>query len=84
MAHTEIMPGCRRWRQGAVHGGRERRGVRRCAAAARKLNSGVQRQRLYTLWARLRWHPFWSQRALAVPAARVELHNRGRALERQR
>ncbi|MDR6974379.1 hypothetical protein J2X68_001057 [Streptomyces sp. 3330] len=53
-------------------------------AAPRPAHVTVLRRRLYALSVRLRWHPFWSQRTVAVPAARVELRRRGRALERQR
>nr|WP_079073821.1 hypothetical protein [Streptomyces sp. Root1310] len=53
-------------------------------AALRPAHVTMLRRRLYVLSVRLGWHPFWSQRAVAVPAARVELRSRGRVLERQR
>ncbi|MDT7847348.1 hypothetical protein [Streptomyces justiciae] len=38
------------------------------------------RRRLYALSIRLRWHPYWSRTAVAVPAARAELRRQGREL----
>jgi len=56
-------------------------------AAPRSARTTVLRRRLYALSVRLRWHPYWSRPALAVPTARAELRRQGRelrALERVR
>ena len=47
-------------------------------AVPRPARTTVLRRRLYVLSVRLRWHPYWSRTAVAVPAARAELRRRGR------
>ncbi|NNN34423.1 hypothetical protein HLK59_29500 [Streptomyces sp. S3(2020)] len=49
-------------------------------AVPRPARATVLRRRLYVLSVRLRWHPYWSHTAVAVPAARAELRRQGREL----
>ncbi|MER6188124.1 hypothetical protein [Streptomyces sp. NPDC001652] len=49
-------------------------------AAPRPAYTTALRRRLHVLSVRLRWHPYWSRTAVAVPAARAELRRQGRQL----
>ncbi|MFJ9634971.1 hypothetical protein ACIRU8_45500 [Streptomyces sp. NPDC101175] len=53
-------------------------------AAPRPARTTALRRRLFVLSSRLRWHPYWTHSATAVPAARAELRRRGRTMERAR